>query len=101
MGLGQVWKSFTVSVALIMATGILSADITSGLLAHWQFEEGSGTTVADQSGANRTMTVSTSASTWVSGKYGSGLAGVGDPLLDRSSFDLHGKNISIGKIPGR
>jgi hypothetical protein len=25
----------------------------------------------------------------------------GNPLLDRSSFDLHGKNISIGKIPGR
>jgi hypothetical protein len=25
----------------------------------------------------------------------------GNPLFDRSSFDLHGKNISIGKIPGR
>ena len=25
----------------------------------------------------------------------------GNSLLDRSSFDLHGKNISIGKIPGR
>jgi uncharacterized protein (DUF2141 family) len=25
----------------------------------------------------------------------------GNPLFDRSSFDLHGKNVSIGKIPGR
>jgi hypothetical protein len=25
----------------------------------------------------------------------------GNPLFDRSSFDLHGKNISIGKVPGR
>jgi hypothetical protein len=25
----------------------------------------------------------------------------GNTLIDRSSFDLHGKNISIGKIPGR
>jgi len=25
----------------------------------------------------------------------------GNPLIDRSSFDLHGKNISIGKVPGR
>ena len=25
----------------------------------------------------------------------------GNPLLDRATFDLHGQNVTIGKIPGR
>ena len=60
--LGRVGKVLAGCFALLLGAGGVSADITSGLLAHWQFDEGSGTTVADQSGANRTMTVSSSAS---------------------------------------
>lgn len=49
-----------------------SADITSGLVGNWKFDEGSGTTAADSSGNNNSGTL-TNGPTWVEGKIGQAL----------------------------
>ena len=36
-----------------------------GLIAHWRFNEGSGTTVADSSGNGQTLTLSTTGASWI------------------------------------
>jgi hypothetical protein len=46
------------------------ADITTGLVGHWKFDEGSGTTAGDSAGSN-TGTL-TNGPTWTTGKIGSG-----------------------------
>ena len=50
------------------------ADITSGLVAYWKMDDGSGTTVKDSSGNGHDGTF-VGSPTWVAGKYGGGLQG--------------------------
>jgi hypothetical protein len=50
------------------------ADITSGLLAYWKMDDGSGTTITDYSGNGHNGTF-VGSPTWVSGRYGGGLQG--------------------------
>ena len=52
-----------------------SADITTGLVGYWTFDEGSGTTAVDSSGNGNTGTLngSMTGNDWVPGKYGSSL----------------------------
>jgi peptidoglycan hydrolase-like protein with peptidoglycan-binding domain len=52
-------------------TQIAHADITTGLLGHWTFEEGSGGTTADSSGNNHTGTLN-NGPTWQTGRVGTG-----------------------------
>lgn len=41
----------------LLPSHVYAQDITSGLIAHWKFDEGSGTTAADLSGNNNTGTL--------------------------------------------
>ena len=48
------------------------ADITTGLVGWWKFDEGSGTAAGDSSGNNNTGTL-TNGPTWTTGKIGGAL----------------------------
>src|SRR5262249_55551223 len=50
-----------------------AVDITNGLVGHWKFDEGSGTTAADSSGNNNTGTL-VNGPTWTEGKVGQALS---------------------------
>src|SRR3989338_8150377 len=64
---------------------------TSGLVAHWKFDEGSGTTVSDSSGNGNTGTL-TNGPTFTTGKIGQGLSfdGINDAVQipDSNSLDV-------------
>jgi hypothetical protein len=82
--------------SLITKSEAQTADITTGLIGHWKFDEGAGTTASDSSGNNNTGTL-TNGPTWTSGKVGSGALqfdGVNDeiPFDDVSAFDFSGSN---------
>jgi hypothetical protein len=64
------------------------ADITTGLIGHWAFEEGNGVTTADLSGNGNTGTLTNSPS-WVSGQIGNyalNFDGVDDAVSTASDF---------------
>ena len=69
------------------------ATISSGLVAYWKFDEGSGTSVADSSGNGNTGTL-TSGPVWTAGIAGNALYfdGIDDnvTVLDSNSLDLSG-----------
>jgi len=50
-----------------------TADITTGLVGHWKFDEVSGTTATDSSGNNNAGTL-TNGPTWTAGKIGGALS---------------------------
>jgi hypothetical protein len=52
---------------------IAHANITTGLVGHWKFDEGSGITAGDSSGNNNTGTL-TNGPTWTTGKLGGALS---------------------------
>jgi hypothetical protein len=65
--------SCVISLGLLLNPPRAHADITSNLVGHWTFDEGSGTTANDTSGQGNTGTFGGSpAPTWTSGKIGSG-----------------------------
>ena len=51
-----------------------AADIVTGLVGHWKFNETSGTTAEDSSGSGNTGTLSSPAPLWVSGKLSNSLS---------------------------
>ena len=57
----------------IVLAGGANADISDGLIGWWMFDEGTGTTVADSSGAGHDGFFVDSTPEWVSGMYGSAL----------------------------
>lgn len=61
--------------------------LSNGLIAWWKFDEGLGTTSADSSGNNNLVTFATgtSAPSWSSGKYGTGLNFTGSNYLAAAS----------------
>jgi len=85
---GGLW-----SAPATMSVTVQAAGGTGGVLGQWQFDEGSGTTVVDSSGAGHAGTVSGNP-TWVSGVKGSALRldGNGDyvTVADAPSLDLSG-----------
>ena len=74
------------------------ADITSGLVGHWTFDEGSGTTASDASGNNNTGTV-INGPVWEAGKINSGLTldGVNDyvNIPHSNSLNISGTQITL------
>ena len=59
-------------MALYTSTGGASGDINSNLVGYWKFDEGSGTSAADSSGAGNTGTTQ-NAPTWGAGKINNAL----------------------------
>ncbi|MEK7138744.1 MAG: LamG-like jellyroll fold domain-containing protein, partial [Patescibacteria group bacterium] len=53
-------------------TFVSAQDITTGIVGHWKFDEGSGTTAVDSSGSNNTGTL-TNGPIWTAGKVGGAL----------------------------
>ncbi len=85
-------KSFFLSLLFVFLPCFAHADITTGLVGQWSFEEGSGSTAADSSSSNNTGTLQNSP-TWISGQVGSGalsLDGTDDyvNVPDSASLDL-------------
>ena len=79
-------------ISAFLAMGFNSVhaqDITTGLIGHWKFDEGSGTTAADSSGNNNTGTL-TNGPTWTTGKIGNAinLDGTDDSVSVPSSGSL-------------
>ncbi len=72
----QYWKSSTQKFfreyVAIPSANAQTADIVTGLIGHWKFDEGSGTTASDSSGNNNTGTL-TNGPTWTTGKIGGAL----------------------------
>ena len=48
---------------------VLEQKVTSGLVGHWTFDEGSGSTAYDESGVNNGTLTNMEAGDWISGKY--------------------------------
>ena len=65
-----MFKTLTCRVALVLLAG-LASNASGGLLAHWEFDESSGTTVRDSSGNGRDGTLLGDPK-WVAGIIGSG-----------------------------
>jgi hypothetical protein len=76
--------AFSCVAVLILAA---AAPAHAGLLAHWTFDESSGTTAADSSG-NGLTAMTTSATTWVSGISGNAANNPKFTLADSSSLAL-------------
>ena len=47
------YLSWVVFLSLVLTAGVADADIHTGLVAHWKFDETSGTTASDSSGNNQ------------------------------------------------
>jgi hypothetical protein len=71
-----------------------AADLTSGLVGYWRFEEGSGITATDSSGAGRNGTLI--GPIWTTGRSGRGLMfdGVNDSV-SVPAFDVPGSAMTI------
>ncbi|OHA24320.1 MAG: hypothetical protein A3D50_02195 [Candidatus Taylorbacteria bacterium RIFCSPHIGHO2_02_FULL_44_12] len=72
----QYWRNvsqkfFTEYIAIPSARA-QTADIVTGLIGHWKFDETSGTMASDSSGNNNTGTL-TNGPTWTTGKIGGAL----------------------------
>jgi hypothetical protein len=63
----------TLTVLGIILTSGANADIYEGLIGWWMFDEGTGTTVADSSGAGHDGFFVNSTPEWVPGMYGTAL----------------------------
>jgi hypothetical protein len=74
--------------AVFLYPKIIKADITTGLVGYWNFNEGSGTTAADSSGNNNNGTIS--GATWTTGKYGNALNFNGSAGLVSINKDIIG-----------
>jgi hypothetical protein len=71
-----------VFLILVLSSSILSfnilvfsshADITTGLIGYYTFDENQGTTINDYSGNNKNGTINGGTPVWTTGKYGYGL----------------------------
>jgi hypothetical protein len=72
-----------------------AADITTGLVGWWKFDEGSGTQANDSSGNGNTGTIA--GATWTAGKLGQALSfdGVNDAVDLGDNYDFPGQSFSV------
>jgi hypothetical protein len=76
-------------ISLFIIHNPARADITTGLVGWWKFDEGSGTAAADSSENNNTGTL-TNGSTWTTGKIGGALSFDGtDDNVNISDFNTN------------
>ena len=87
--LKSVLSTLSTLVKSFYATSVAVADTTSGLVAHWKLDEGSGTTASDASGGGNTGTL-VNGPVWTSGKVVSALSfdGVNDKVSVTSGSSL-------------
>ncbi len=81
----------TLLVMVVIITGGTYADINEGLIGWWMLDEGTGTTVADSSGAGHDGFFVDSTPEWVPGMYGKALKFDGTDkveILDHQDFHL-------------
>ena len=75
---------------MLLPKGVYAQDITTNLVGHWKFDETSGTTATDSSGANNTGTL-TNGPTWTTGKIGNAISFDGsDDYVLINDLDLTG-----------
>ena len=79
---------------LTVATGNAGAGPVAGLIAHWKFDETTGTTAADSSDSGLTATT-TAATTWIAGKSGNAALNPKFTLSDSSSLTLTDGNTAF------
>ena len=101
----QLFSLFSYSIIFLFSFSALSfspffahADITTGLVSRYTFDEGSGTTTYDGSGNNNTGQMLTAAGSpaWVSGKYGTALNFDGvDDFVDMTGISSSTRSISF------
>lgn len=80
-------------IVFLIPLGASAQDITTGLVGHWKFDEGAGTTAGDSSGNNNTG-ILTNGPTWTTGKIG-GAVNIGGgsqqvTVPDTASLDVTG-----------
>jgi hypothetical protein len=85
----QYWKSSAQRFLqeYVFIPSAHAQDITTGLVGHWKFDEGSGTTATDSSGNNNTGTL-VNGPVWTTGKMGGAL-----------SFDGSDDYVDVGTVP--
>jgi hypothetical protein len=86
--------SGTFTSNLTVATSNAGAGPVAGLIAHWKFDENSGTTAADSSGSGLTATT-TATTTWIAGKSGNAALNPKFTLADSSSLALANGNTAF------
>ncbi len=88
-----VWVLIVSGMVLALPEADVEAQ-SDGLVAHWDFNEGTGTTVSDSSGNGNDGTIN--GASWTTGKVGSALSfdGVDDyvEIADSDSFDISTQN---------
>lgn len=83
------------SSSVIFTAQAQTADITTGLVGHWKFDEGSGISAADSSGNGNSGTV-TNGPTWTTGKINSALSFDGtDDYVTLGTMDVPGSAVTI------
>jgi hypothetical protein len=68
----------------IDVAGLAPPDLTTNLVAHWSFDEGSGIVLHDQSGNARDGTIA--GATWTTGQFGGALRFPGNAMVTVPSF---------------
>ncbi len=74
-----------------------NADITTGLIGHWTFEEGAGTTTTDQTASAEEMTLGAGA-TWGAGEIGSGALVTSTPGTGVNLAETTGSGSDISQL---
>jgi hypothetical protein len=92
----KLYLSLVCALFFMCAPQSVRADISTGLMLWWKFDEGSGTSAADSAGSN-TGTLSGGPPTWVAGKVGSSALnfnGSNDVVTDgtNTAFNFAGGN---------
>src|SRR5687767_13049731 len=71
-GLNRICQSVLVFLAAILLPADAQANLASGLVAHWTFNEGAGAVAGDASGNNNPGLL-TDGPVWTTGNFGGGL----------------------------
>jgi len=95
----DAWRDITdgdgYSLTVIDPNDVVFSGSEEGLVAHWEFDEGEGTTAADSSGTNHGTILGDP--TWTAGMVGAALSfeGGGDAVSVDSIAPLTGSNVTV------
>ena len=84
----QLWNVWRVTVATLVFMCLGGMTVNAGLIGHWKFDEGSGTTAADSS--TNANTATDAAPSWIAGVSGSAVDDPRFKLADSSDLYLDG-----------